>query len=113
MIVVIIIIGVAWGWLMVKTDWLRIRLMVGEHHQLDMEPDYDGSNSVYLDDYQLQLDETLRDYQYQCWLDKRYEVKYSWGSLKENTIDHRDKWLKVEEDLAKRRRGEMLYQRIK
>jgi len=113
MITAIIIIGIAFFWLMLETDWLRVRLLAGYLHQLDIESSYDGSDSVYLDDYQQQLDEVLRDYQYQCWLDKRHEVKFTWGILKVNEINPRDKWIKIEEDLAPRRNGEMLYQRIR
>ena len=54
-----------------------------------------------------------KDKAYQEWEAKQSKVRY--GSLPEPAFSDNpgDKWMAIEEDLAKRRAGEMIYQRIK
>ena len=113
MIATIIIVSLALYWLARETDYLRIRLLVGilAYDDSDYETEYDGSDSVFLDDYELQAKESIEDIAYEAWLKKRYEPKYVYGGFPDKSIDPRDKWMAAEENLHKRRNGEMPYQR--
>lgn len=116
MIVTIIIVSLALGWLGRETDWLRVRLLVGsgiaiDDLIIDIENEFDGSDADFSMDYDLQLKEAKQEIDYQEWLNKRYAPKYKYGSPRENTIDPRDKWMVIEDDLRARRNKEMIYQR--
>jgi len=101
MIIASIIIGLAFYWLGVETNWLRVRLEVGESLQ-----EYDKRILA-----SIEADWLQRQIEYQAWLEEYHAPILKYGSLQDNQIDPRDKWLKTEEDLTKRRNGEMIYQR--
>jgi len=113
MIPAILIIGLALAWLGIESDWLRVNLMSIDLE--DIEPDYDGSDYVYLDDYDLQLIGVKESYQfdldYQKWIDKRHEVKYTWQPQQD--YSNRREWHTIADDLTTRRLGEALYQRVR
>jgi len=111
MIPAIFIISLAFIWLGYETDWLRVRLLIGSFIDLDIDYNYDGSDSDYLADYESQLQESISNAEYQSWLDEYHAPKYRYGTIAENQIDRRDRWMAKEEGLQARRNGEMLYQR--
>ncbi len=102
MIATILILSLAFYWLGLETDWLRIRLEMGE--TLDQ---YDKRILTTMESKYTPEEELA----YQEWLKKRYEPKYKWGAPADNQIDPRYKWMVIEEDLEKRRNREMIYQR--
>ena len=104
MIVTIIIVSLALTWLGYETKWLTIRLATDETYA-----EYDkrilGGMTNKVIEYELK---------YQDWLKERYEPALVYGSIegsKLTNIDPRDRWMVEDEDLTKRRNGEMLYQR--
>jgi hypothetical protein len=101
----IIVVGMAFYWLMRETRWLTIRLEAYETIE-----QYDAR---ILGAMEAEEQEKQGRYQehYQKWLDARYAEKTNYGGGETDHVDPRDKWLVVEEDLEKRRNGEMLYQR--
>lgn len=110
MLPAIIIISMAIVWLGLETDWLRVNL-IGCIPDADMERNFDGSDHVYLADYESQLEEAVLNAEYQSWLDEYHAPKFSMKLVVDNSVSPKDKWLVVEEDLRARRQGEMLYQR--
>jgi len=105
MIATILIVGIALYWLMRETKWLMIRLKAYETiAQYDarilgaMEREYQDGQRRYQE-------------RHQKWLDGRYADKVHYGGGESDEVDPRDRWMVVEEDLEKRRNGEMPYQR--
>ena len=104
MIPSLIIIALAFAWLGYESDWLRIRLAIGE-----TDAEYDKR---ILTAMRIEWEE--KQSAYREWLTERYEPALVYGSIegsKLTNIDPRDQWMIEAEDLTKRRRGEMLYQR--
>lgn len=112
MIAAIIIISLALGWLLIETNFMRVRLLVGCFEDIDHELNFDGSDIDYLADYERQLEEAVLDADYQAWIDERHAPKLVYNNRHNgDKVAPRDKWLVLEEDLTKRRLGEMIYQR--
>ncbi len=121
MIISLSVIVISFYWLLRETHWLTIQLVIGYvdcPFYYDYDSKYDGSDRIYNDDYQEQLDKAIEDYTYEKWLEKQSEPIYIHSSLAPRAwaknikeVDPRDKWMAVEEDLTKRRSGEMIYQR--
>lgn len=116
MIATVLIIMTALYWLMMETAWLRVSQPAGECYHHDIEYDYDGSDYVYLDDYDRQLQDAILDAEYdnayKAWLDKRHAVKYTWRPKVQPAYadNPHDRWLHIEDDLRARRNGAMPYQ---
>ena len=117
MIPAIIIISLAYYWLMLETDWLRVRLIIGELF-LDAEIDtsgYDGSDGLCPDDLGAARQEAIENFKYDQWLEERYAGTYKYGSAPTNRMDDLcqiDKLAVIEDDLAQRRSGTAIYQRL-
>ena len=108
-----IIMILAFTWLGYETDWMRVRLLVGVisiwHDELPYHIGYQDSDFVDAD----ALNWKHTEAEYQAWLDKRYKPKLVYG-FRDHAIDYPQyKWQADEEDLRKRRAGEMIYQRGK
>ena len=105
MIATIIIVTTALAWLMYETNFLRVNLCE------ETIAEYDRRILAELD-----RQGTIKEAQYQAWCAKRYEVKERHASLSRFMVDQQAdypqyNWMQVEEDLNKRRCGEMIYQR--
>jgi hypothetical protein len=61
MIVTIILTSLAFYWLLVETKCLTIRLTGLDFDCSDYQMDYDGSDCVYLDDYQKQFENMINE----------------------------------------------------
>jgi len=102
MILSILIILSGFYWLMLESNFLRVRLPVGN--------DYAEYDKMIL--AQIKAEWEAKEQAYQDWIDKRYEPKLRLCLQQDkDTIDRRDKWLAENEDLQARRNGEMIYQR--
>lgn len=101
----IVIIGLAFAWLLYETDSLRVRLLAGSELPKDWFEDFVNNYYAEYDDYHA-------DAAYRKWLNRRYAVKYTRNNIS-NEIDPKDKWMDDTEKLTARRNGEMLYQRIR
>ena len=79
----IIITSLALYWLMVETKYLTIRLTGLDLDYSDYQYGYDGSDSIYLDDYEKQhrdminemLEDAALEADYQAFLGERYSVE--------------------------------------
>lgn len=98
MLISILTIISAFTWLMTESDFLRVNL-IGETLE-----QYDKRILA-----EMQSDNQIA---YQAWIDKQWEpvFKICYQRDKE-TMYECDKWMAEDEDLQKRRNGEMLYQR--
>lgn len=66
MITTIISIVLAFYWLLLETDYLRVRLLVGCGEcplAVDYDKNYDGSSSLFEEDYQYQLDKAVKEHE--------------------------------------------------
>lgn len=105
MILSITIIALAFYWLLRETDYLRVNLIgVPDLLLIDYELDYDGSDSVYLSDYEYQYLAGLYDYLYELYRDNEYPVKYR-RVQDSDMVDYRDRHLKKMDKLDKARMG--------
>ena len=102
MVASIITIILAFIWLLIESDFMRVRLPVEETIK-----EYDHR---ILSDIKLEWE--AKETRYQEWLAKRYELIVKICFQRDyDKIDPRDKWMQDEEDSNKRRNGEMIYQR--
>jgi len=100
MVPTLIIIALSLYWLLLESDYLRVRLSRGETLS-----EYDKR---ILD--RIKQDYDAKEIQYSAWLASRYETKLVYGSAP--GLDYPQyKWMTIEDDVQKRRSGEMLYQR--
>jgi hypothetical protein len=74
MLPTILIIGTALYWLMRESNYLRINLMLTLDDN-DLERNYDGADSEYIEAYEAQLSEAVYDYSYQAWLEEYHAPK--------------------------------------
>ena len=104
MFITILIVSLAFAWLGYESDWLTIRLPCDE-----TDAEYDKRILTAM-----RIEWEAQQLQYREWLTERYEPTLTYGSIEGNKIDKidpRDRWMVAEEDLTKRRNGEMIYQR--
>ena len=106
MIISLASILLAFYWLMLETDWLRIRLLADESYQ-----EYDARILKQIDNEWEASGRADDERAYEAWLRKRYEPKLVYGFIDRQQDNPQDQWLAKEENLAKRRAGEMIYQR--
>jgi len=104
--IAIIIIILAFTWLLLESDFMRVRLPVAETIK-----EYDN-RMLYNIKMEWTLNKIAEDLRYNRWLEKRYApvIKICFQRDRE-TINPRDQWMQDEEDSSKRHNGEMIYQR--
>ncbi len=107
MIATILLVTLAFYWLLIETDCLRIQLEAYETIE-----QFDKRILIGMEaEFEVEYGEPSGTYfaKYEKWLKKRYAPTYV--SLPEPQIDRRDKWMQIEDDLQARRSGSMIYQR--
>ena len=108
MIATLLVIALAFYWMLRETDYLRVNLC-GESLA-----EYDKRILGEMEREWLEK-QAEKEKQYQEWLKQRYEPKYIHTCLDKCQPQSNDypqyKWKRVEEDREKRRNGEMIYQR--
>ena len=111
MITTIVIVGIALYWLTLETDYFRVRLTGKLVHsaepmilpQLDYQPDYDGSDIDYIPDYDTQLDEAVKDAEYQACLDELHAGEYTRKMLPSYEQRLNSKWNYIDSPLYQHR----------
>lgn len=106
MIVTLLTIALAYVWLLYETDWLKVRLPMGE-----TDAEYDSRVLNQLDAEYKASAQYKYDQAYGEWLRRRYEPILVRGFDDYMEDYPQDKWLEKEEQLSARRNGEMIYQR--